>query len=207
MFCLGTNQLPCSSTYVSSLRQSRGLPNRPATRRRHLLRCQADEKDKTIADKVPEAAQKTIDALSALLGRDENEDREAQPRPLQGTTMRPHSTCLHESPQGCRRTCLTVAEEPQKEDSGVRWWSVPPSNQTAAPRRCLSASYLAQYRLSRHSRSTTKRTCCACRSGTDPGSAGRALNEGGPGQQRTGKPMKLGSNKFDIPTVRLIVSG
>ena len=44
--------------------------------------------------------------------------------------------------------------------------------------------------------------CCDCRRATDPGSAGRALNEGGPGQQRTGKPMKLGSDKFDIPTVR-----
>ena len=43
---------------------------------------------------------------------------------------------------------------------------------------------------------------CNCRRGTDPGSAGRALSEAGPGQQRTGKPMKLGSNKFDIPTVR-----
>lgn len=50
---------------------------------------------------------------------------------------------------------------------------------------------------------TATKPSCDCRRGTDPGPAGRALNEGGPGQQRTGKPMKLGSNKFDVPTVRL----
>lgn len=44
-----------------------------------------------------------------------------------------------------------------------------------------------------------------CRHGTDPGTAGRALNEGRPGAQRTGQPMKLGSNKFDIPTVRPVL--
>ena len=101
MFCLGTSQVPCPSSYVSGLRQSRGLPNRPAAKRRHLLRCQADENDKSITDKVPEAAQKTIDALSALLGRDENEDKEAQSRPMQGTTMLQHSTHIDEESKRC----------------------------------------------------------------------------------------------------------
>lgn len=101
MFCLGTSQLPCPSSYVSGLRQSRGLPNRPVTRRRHLLRCQADENDKSIADKVPEAAQKTIDALSALLGRDENEDKEAPSRPMQGTTMLHNSAYTHKQSERC----------------------------------------------------------------------------------------------------------
>ena len=87
MSCRGTIQLPCSSIHPDGLRQSRVLPRLPATKRKHLLRCQADEKDNRVAEKVPEAAQRTIDALSALLGKDENENKKPPSRPLQGTKM------------------------------------------------------------------------------------------------------------------------
>ncbi len=35
----------------------------------------------------------------------------------------------------------------------------------------------------------------------DPGEEGRILSDGGGSYQRTGAPMKAGSNKFDIPAV------
>ena len=41
------------------------------------------------------------------------------------------------------------------------------------------------------------------RRGMDPGEEGRILSEGG-SYQRSGSPMKAGSNKFDIPAVRLM---
>ena len=37
----------------------------------------------------------------------------------------------------------------------------------------------------------------------DPGKEGRILTDGG-SYQRTGQPVKAGSNKFDIPAVRHI---
>ncbi len=141
MSCLGTGRLPCPSIHLSGLRQCRALPKGHATGRRCVLRCQADEKDKSIADKVPEAAQRTIDALSALLGRDEDENQLAQSRPLQGTDVLLKSSYIHMKPKRCHQLILP-AEEPQKEDGGVQWWSVPPSNQTAAPRRCSTGIHI-----------------------------------------------------------------
>ncbi|EIE25226.1 rhomboid-domain-containing protein [Coccomyxa subellipsoidea C-169] len=40
------------------------------------------------------------------------------------------------------------------------------------------------------------------RRGMDPGEEGRILSDGGGSYQRTGAPMKAGSNKFDIPAVK-----
>ena len=42
---------------------------------------------------------------------------------------------------------------------------------------------------------------CGCRAGTEPASIDTPSSKGSPGQQRTGRPMELGSKKFDIPTV------
>ena len=104
---LGTSQLPCSSIHLSGLPQYRALPRGRATGKRCVLRCQADQNDKSIADKVPEAAQRTIDALSALLGGDEKEEKQTPSRPLQGKWMLLNSTISEWSPQnGVKGICL-----------------------------------------------------------------------------------------------------
>ena len=68
--------------------------------------------------------------------------------------------------------------------------------------RCLVRERLRAQHVRQMMLGSPDSTVDVCRHGTDPGTAGRALNEGVPGAQRTGQPMKLGSNKFDIPTVR-----
>ena len=49
------------------------------------VRSQAGDDDKTLVEKVPAAAQKTIDALSALLGADKEEEK--QPETQQGMRL------------------------------------------------------------------------------------------------------------------------
>lgn len=49
------------------------------------VRSQAGDDDKTLGEKVPAAAQRTIDALSALLGADREEEK--QPETQQGMRL------------------------------------------------------------------------------------------------------------------------
>ncbi|CAL8461793.1 g1324 [Coccomyxa elongata] len=63
-------------------------------------------------------------------------------------------------------------EQNDDSDQQVQWWAALPTNQSDPPRR----------------------------KGMDPGEEGRILTDGG-SYQRTGQPVKAGSNKFDIPTV------
>ena len=70
-------------------------------------------------------------------------------------------------------TLLAVSGEEESKGQKVQWWAAPPKNQSSAPRQ----------------------------NSTEPGEEGRFLSEQGP-FQRIGRPTPLGSNKFDIPTVR-----
>ena len=95
MPCAESSRPLGTSIHASGLRQGRALPKRPTARKKLLLKCQASEDDKSIADKVPAAAQKTIDTLSALLGRDEDEKPQPQSRPVQGKISLEHCCYQH----------------------------------------------------------------------------------------------------------------
>ena len=54
---------------------------------RKVIRCQGDGERDSLGDKVPAAAQRTLDALSALLGTGESENKQADPGTPPGESL------------------------------------------------------------------------------------------------------------------------
>ena len=58
-----------------------------ASRYRKAPRCQEDEERNAVGDKVPAAAQRTLDALSALLGTGESDSKQTESGAPQGELL------------------------------------------------------------------------------------------------------------------------